>query len=468
MTAPHSSPSDFRSKLSTLTVWHTAIFATATAWLFGGNIYWARVPLSCWGTLAIGLTAAGFFHRIRGSGSVIKPLIWLIPGLALIALIIISALNPSFEVRTYFDTKVFRPIEPVKWLPSSAIPGRSLRELWLYSGLYLTGFNVALNVSSLRQLRTLIIVLALNATVIAIMGTLQSLLGLDLFFGLVESPNPAFFGSFIYHNHWGAYATLSLSLWLGASVWLARQDDGRGITHSPALVALLAAGFIVVAVPLSTSRSSTVMVSAFIIIASITEGIRIQRNAHRRKVSSRFRLIALTSGVVITLTATFVLAAPTIARRIATTQSQLSEMRAIGSIGERATLYNETWELFKKKPYTGWGFETWEMVFRRNTNLTHRGDKLPIRYQEAHSDWLQSLSEVGGLGTGLLLAMVLIPLWSSRHQLIVERTSLYLLAGVTLISLYAWIEFPLANPAVALTFWITFFASVRYARISRS
>jgi O-antigen ligase len=459
----------FRFNLSNLTVWHSAIFATATAWLFGGNIYWARTPLACWGTLAIGLTIAGFIHRGRGEKSaIVRPLIWLAPGVTLITLIVVSAFNPSFEIRTFYETKVYHPIEPISWLPSSAIPSSSLREVWLFGGLYLTGFNLVLNVTSVRQLRGLIIALAVNATGIAIMGTVQRLLGLDLFFGLVVSPNPAFFGCFIYHNHWGAYAVLSLSLWLGASVWLAHRDGGRGITHSPAMAALLAAALIVVAVPLSTSRSSTLLIAGFMIIAAIAEGIRLTQKPHREKKSTRLLLAAMASAVLITLTATYFLAAPIIARRIATTQSQISQMQASGTIGERSILYSETWALFEKKPWTGWGFETWEMVFRRNTQLTHRGDHLPIRYQEAHSDWLQSFSEIGALGTGLLLAMALIPLWSSRRHVLAARTSLYLLGGPALIAVYAWIEFPLANPAVALTFWITFFTSIRYARIIRT
>tara|TARA_R110002111_G_scaffold102971_3_gene159545 strand:- start:16 stop:720 length:705 start_codon:yes stop_codon:yes gene_type:complete len=234
------------------------------------------------------------------------------------------------------------------------------------------------------------------------------------------------------------------------------------------MAALIAAALIVVAVPLSTSRSSTLMIAGFIVMAALAEGFRLTRKSHREKRNNRLPIVAMATGVLITLTATYILAAPIISRRIETTKSQFSDMRASGSIGERSILYQETWELFKAKPWTGWGLETWEMLFRRNTKLTHRGDKLPIRYEEAHSDWLQSLSEVGAIGTSLLLLMAIIPLWSSRHYVMAERTSLYLISGTALIALYAWVEFPLANPAVALTFWITFFTAIRYARILRS
>jgi hypothetical protein len=39
-----------------------------------------------------------------------------------------------------------------------------------------------------------------------------------------------------------------------------------------------------------------------------------------------------------------------------------------------------------------------------------------------------------------------------------------LLAGCGLVLLYAWIEFPFGNTAVALTWWLCFFVCLRYAR----
>ena len=41
----------------------------------------------------------------------------------------------------------------------------------------------------------------------------------------------------------------------------------------------------------------------------------------------------------------------------------------------------------------------------------------------------------------------------------------YLLLGNALILVYAWVEFPLASPAVMLTFWAVFWCALRYARL---
>ena len=49
-----------------------------------------------------------------------------------------------------------------------------------------------------------------------------------------------------------------------------------------------------------------------------------------------------------------------------------------------------------------------------------------------------------------------------RVQSVVPR---YLLTGCLLVLLYAWVEFPFANPAVMLTFCATFSCALRYAQL---
>ena len=431
-------------------------------------VYWARIPLACWGSLSLALCTWGFWHRLKTGANMKRPIIWLIPGVSLAVFILISTLNPSFEVMQFYDTRVLRPITPIPWLPSSALPAQTLSEFWLYFVIYLTGYNVALNVSSLRRLRSLLIILAINAVVIAVFGTLQKLSGTEMFFGLQKSPNPTFFGPFIYHNHWGAYACMSLSLCLGAAVWLSRHDSGRGFWHSPALLALIGAVLIVVAVPLSTSRSSTIMVILLALIVALFEMWRIRQKSRLSKQNPYAQSIALALALIVTLAATFALSAPVISQRIAKTREQISAMEQVGILGERGIIYQETLAMFQNKPWAGWGLESWELMFSRTTQLTNRGDKFTIHYIDAHSDWLQSLAEIGAIGTGLLLAMGVVPLWSTRKALIGDRTVTYLLIGNGAVLAYAWVEFPLANPAVVLIFWIHFFATLRYAQILRS
>jgi O-antigen ligase len=99
-----------------------------------------------------------------------------------------------------------------------------------------------------------------------------------------------------------------------------------------------------------------------------------------------------------------------------------------------------------------------------NTQQPH-GDRIPVVYHDAHSDWLQSLAEIGFLGTALIGAAVFIPAFSLRHYA-GGHIPFLLLTGCFLVASYAWIEFPFGNVAVVLTWWLCFFSAVSYNRLS--
>lgn len=461
MSSPISRRDDL---LDRLTFWHVALFVIATAWMFGGRIYWAKVPLTIWGLLGVGLTITGFVDRHRRQRPMLRPWLWILPGLLLSGWILLATFNPNFQVVPYYDTFVFRPVDPIPWLPSAAKPTAARSELALFFGLYLSAFNIALNLNRQKQLYKLFLILAINTTLIAVMGTLQKLLGTDMFFGLQKSPNPAFFGSFIYHNHWGPFALLSLGMWLAIIPWLSAQASGRSFWHSPATAAMCAAGLIAVAIPLSTSRASTLMLGVVVLGTAAFLIRRTLHHARHRRQDPRWSLALITIGIITTVGAVYYIGSDVIHQRIAKTREQISEMRTRGTLGERATVYRTTIQIWQDKPLAGWGLESWELMHRRQTRI-HRVDNLPIYYDQAHSDWLQSLAEVGVVGTTLLCATGIIPLWMTRRRLFKHVFSGSVLGIHALILLYAWIEFPLASPAVVLAFWVTFFAGLRHAQL---
>jgi hypothetical protein len=43
-----------------------------------------------------------------------------------------------------------------------------------------------------------------------------------------------------------------------------------------------------------------------------------------------------------------------------------------------------------------------------------------------------------------------------------------MLAGCALVLLYAWVEFPFANPAVMISFWCCLYCASRYAQLSQT
>ena len=98
-------------------------------------------------------------------------------------------------------------------------------------------------------------------------------------------------------------------------------------------------------------------------------------------------------------------------------------------------------------------------------NTQESKDHLPVIYHDAHSDWLQSVAEVGLAGTALVGAAALLPLLAVWRR---SMTSIpfYLTISCLLIAAYAWIEFPFGNVAVALAWWLFLFSAVHYARLT--
>lgn len=445
---------------------HLAIFFVGTTWAFGGGAEWLRPRLAWWGSIGVLLTLAAVSDRTTRSDGWRRTLGWLWPFAAFNAFVLAGCLNPSFrEVK--FDAEVLlvnsggRP-----GLPSSARPVLGLHALWLFDAIWLSCFNVALVVRRRRALRGLLVLATANALALAIFGTVQKLVhARGLFFGLVASPQPYFFASFIYHNHWGSFAVLMMAACLGLVWHFARREASRDFFHSPAFAWLVAVFLLAVTVPLSTSRSCSVLTLLLLGGAWLHWiGRLVQHRRHfRESVSVPFAGAVLAVAVV--AAGTWFVARESIAMRAATTRNQLTEMLARGSVGARAELYRDTWTMAQAKPWFGWGMGSYPHVFTLYNTRTSPVDRLPVFYRDAHSDWLQALAEHGYVGSSLLALCALVPLSGLRRRHFASAVTCYLLAGCGLILLYAWIEFPFGNVAVVLSWWLCFFCAVQYGRL---
>ena len=155
-----------------------------------------------------------------------------------------------------------------------------------------------------------------------------------------------------------------------------------------------------------------------------------------------------------------------IAERLQLTSTQLTRLAEEGTLTSRWVLYGDTWRMAAQKPWFGWGLECYGRVFPLFNTQRPVEPWFPAPvYREAHNDWLQSLAEGGFVGTTLLVLQAVVPLLSVAWRRTVSVVPYYLLAGAGLVALYAWLEFPFANPAVLLTFCALFWCGVRYAQL---
>jgi O-antigen ligase len=240
-----------------------------------------------------------------------------------------------------------------------------------------------------------------------------------------------------------------------------RERGYRDIWHSPVPVGLLGTFLLALSIPLSTSRSCTVLVLLLLAGAALHLAL-----ALRRTRSGRVMIPVFAASALVALVVGFSVAQPIILQRLEKTSEQFEELRARGDFGSRQQLYRDTWHMAQAHLVFGWGLDSYPLIFfyRYNTQDSPR-DRLPVFYNDAHSDWLQALAEVGIVGTTLLGLHGLVPLLALRRRGPIGLLPGFLFAGCALILLYAWVEFPFGNPAVVITWWLCFFAAVQHVRI---
>lgn len=446
---------------------HLGVFVVFSSWAFGGQSHLARQAIAWWGTAGIVLfvLAAWKYPAANWRRHPAVRCLW--PLVLFDILAIASCFNPGFRTGLADGVPTLVMIQPIRGLPTSAIPEATARELWQFNGLVLSAFNLMLVATRRRQLRALLFVLAGNAVALAVFGTFQKLVGASgLWFGSVPSPNQHFFATFIYHNHWGSFALLALGACLGLIFHYQRRGDARSRAHSPLLLGALATLLLATSIPLSTSRSSTALAVVLLLGALGHLLARIVRRRRAEQRSAAAPVAALLLAALLAAGGIAYLGRTVIAQRAQLTSQQLVQLGHEGTLTSRLVLYRDTWRMAAAKPWFGWGLESYARVFRIfNTQRAAEGWVWIPYYAEAHNDWLQALAEVGFVGTGLLLLLGFLPLravpWRQTRSLV----PVYLLAGCSLLLVYAWLEFPFANPAVVLGFCVVFYGGVRYAEL---
>jgi O-antigen ligase len=163
--------------------------------------------------------------------------------------------------------------------------------------------------------------------------------------------------------------------------------------------------------------------------------------------------------------ATWMVAGDAIRARAIKTRDQVSVMWAQRAIGSRSVLYRDTWSMARKRILFGWGMGSFPTVFALYNSQVSKVDRIPIVYHDAHSDWIQSVAEIGLAGTAMIGAAVLLPVLAVRRAKLTP-IPFFLFFGALLTGLYAWIEFPFGNVAVVLAWWLCFFSAIQYLRLT--
>jgi O-antigen ligase len=435
-------------------------------WAFGGNADWVRTPISIWGSAGI-LLAIVMLGAPAARSRVMPGIVgWGWPVLALNAVVALSCLTPGFRELTSGTGRYLMPVRVDWWVPSAARAGVALRALWLFDGIYFSCLNIAAAVRSRGTIRVILAAAVGNALALSVFGTVQKLLASPgIYFGAVKSPQVHFFASFVYDNHWGAFIVLMSGMCVGLILRYAHGTRGRGFFQGPALTGFVALCLMGVSVPLSGSRACSLLLSILAVIALVRGVPRISLALHFSGVSSVGAFAGMAAAALAAGVGMWMVAGDVIHARAEKTREQIESMWAQGGIGSRSTLYHDTWRMARDRILFGWGMGSFPTVFSLYNTQEPRSDRIPIVYHDAHSDWLQSASEIGLLGTALVGAAVALPLAGVR-RLRATPIPYFLLTGCALVAGYAWVEFPFGNVAVVLSWWVSFMCAIQYVRLT--
>jgi O-antigen ligase len=451
--------------LERLTLVQVGVLLLFASWAFGGGAAWARQWIAAWGSLSLILFLLAVRQRdLRGEG-LPPPVRWLWPFAGFNGLVLASCLNPSFSPMAYGREALIAFTGAAHpRLPSTAHVLTTLQHLWLFDAIYLSGFNLLVVIRRRRTLRGLLLVAVGNAVVLSVFGTFQRLASTGLYFGLVPAPNARFFATFIYSNHWAAYIVLLIAACAGLLFYYARRENECLISGSPVAVGLIGLLLMAFTPALAGSRAGALLVLVLLGTCALRILQRLRRERRDRGESLALPVAGLLAAGLLAVGGAVYLGHDSLEERWHDTQGQWQT----GLLGERLQLYADTCRLAAAHPVFGWGLgsfdKTLQLIRPRPLEANRQYEH---SYVDAHSDWLQSLAEVGVIGTILMGLCGLWPLWQARALRPAGPVPGYLLGGCGLILLYAGVEFPFGNPAVVVTFWLCFFSAIQYARLQR-
>lgn len=338
----------------------------------------------------------------------------------------------------------YETIDPIlKWLPTSTAGNHNWYVILGFSSIYMLITSIYIVPKSRSFFERLLPWMCLSVVLLSLFGLLQKGLGFNtpLFTNYKDSYD--FFAFFPYDGHWAALAILWCSVCVGMALLTIRNINSRPFIHSTgpwylagAFLLGMSALFVKAPIPaIILSLNFSIMLAIF------TKEYFCKEN-----VSYRITFVVL-NGLVACLGFAH-----------AVVRFFQYSLEANNSFALRKA----AWEMFLDNPIFGWGYDSYEKLLPFYCNDKFLGE----RGEQANSDILQLLSELGVFGfaliIGLLICLVL------KYINLRDRTLLskHLLIGCGCLLLLAIFDSPFMSPAVSVSFFIIFFSALRWAELS--
>jgi hypothetical protein len=306
-----------------------------------------------------------------------------------------------------------------------------------------------------RSLQVLFTVIAANGLALAVFGLGQRLLGNGKIFGFFESPNPAFFSSFIYKNHGGAFLNLTLFVASGLAGWYYLRGVRRMEKSNPAGIYVFFATVIAISVLVSFSRGATMAMLLFLAgaIAVFLYKQFTGPSELRRPV------------VIVALVLIFGYFLKTGLEALNTGEAWTRFAHAFSgedvSAKSRAVVTTASLDMWRHYWLIGSGAGSYGFLF--TIYQQHYPDLAGIFWEHAHNDLIQFPIELGLLG-------LLLPLGAAlyfgarlfRNFFWDNPLTISIVYGLALMLGHARFEFIFQCPAILLTSWLLLTAAVQF------
>jgi len=420
---------------------------------------WFTVPLVTLTALPLPLWAMRAREGVR-----VRPLALLPAGLW-IAYIGLSLLNPSHAPAP--DGSWHERADWLRWLPSTVDRAHTLTGAAPWLAALLQGGALVGLAPSAHAVRLIWRGVALNGFALAAVGAAFHFAGATQMLGEFAVPEPTyFFATFYYKNHWAAFGALSglAGLALALTDWRAAL---AGVTVARERVLFFGGTALLTfcTLPLPGSRGGLILAVMLVTGGAVVAVSMLSRDRLAQGRRWGGAMLAALGLLIAGFIAQFYLDRG--AGEIARTRQQLVRHAAGGLLDLRVELSRDTWRMAQARPLYGWGAGTFEVVFPvfQGSYLRDERGRATARLEFAHNDWLQLLAECGLAGAVVLFGAAGLRFWRSWRE--AGASARLALGGLALVAGYAWIDFPLHNPAVLLT-WSVLLATAAAVRSART
>ncbi|WP_162030205.1 O-antigen ligase [Lentimonas sp. CC19] len=454
----------------------TCLLVLFSVWSLGGRAEGAIFGIACiaWASLfALALHPPSIIRLkdvFAQSGCRVMLGAWCI----LILFLLLAPLNSEGLIESLPDgLTVYQPRETVAWFPTTFVRERCLEYGFLLSGVLVQVMVLWHFIDRFGRVRLLLTVFAGNALVVAILGAGFRLLGSDQILGIYEPVADYFFGVFRYHNHWTAFALLSMGQCLALVLYWYQAGSRDADIRRQHLDVVWAGALLILSftLPMSTARAGVL----FLAIFWVCLGTVFAKWAYRRSLPR----LGLLRGIVPVFTFILMLGVIVYSIRLSShelhadwdeTLAQMEQLQN-GDLAQidapRTDSWGDCWRMFKDRPLYGSGFGSHRYLYQLYARDQYRYESGVVRHVKefAHNDLMQYLAEFGVIGLFLLCMPPVTLLIRYYRAILASPFACALLFSCGLILMLASFEFPLSNPAIIVIFSIQLTLALKVAMI---